>query len=125
MNFFPKGSEWRKWDLHVHTPASELENQFGDDWDVYVKNLFQSAIENNICAIGITDYYLPEGYRKLKQEYLNNSQKMTSLFTVEEILKINQIAVFANIEFRLAKLVIGKEPDLVWNKKTKLSCFAF
>lgn len=117
MNFFPKGSEWRKWDLHVHTPASELENQFGDDWDVYVKNLFKSAIENNICAIGITDYYLPEGYRKLKQEYLNNPQKMSSLFTVEEILKINKIAVFANIEFRLAKLVIGKEPDLVWNRK--------
>lgn len=21
-NIYPKGSEWRQWDLHVHTPAS-------------------------------------------------------------------------------------------------------
>ena len=25
---YQKGSEWRKWDLHVHTPASALNNQF-------------------------------------------------------------------------------------------------
>ena len=25
------GSEWRKWDFHVHTPYSVLNNQFGID----------------------------------------------------------------------------------------------
>ncbi len=26
------GSEWRRWDLHIHTPGTALNNQFGD-WD--------------------------------------------------------------------------------------------
>ncbi|MCW8995284.1 MAG: hypothetical protein OQK77_05675 [Psychromonas sp.] len=53
MHFYPRGSEWRKWDLHVHTPASVLRNEFGDDWDKYVVTLFKKAIENDISAIGI------------------------------------------------------------------------
>ena len=44
---YPKGSEWRKWDLQIHTPFSILNNQFGDPnneetWDNYVKELFKS-----------------------------------------------------------------------------------
>jgi hypothetical protein len=38
---FPKGSEWRKWDLHIHTPASALNNQFnGTDIDDKWQNYF-------------------------------------------------------------------------------------
>ncbi|MFJ2682198.1 TrlF family AAA-like ATPase [Pseudomonas sp. NPDC087342] len=116
-NRFSKGSEWRKWDLHVHTPASVLENKFGDDWDEYVKILFKKAIEYEIRAIGITDYFLPEGYKILKEQYLNDPAKMASIFSFEEIEKINKIAVFVNIEFRLTKLIIGKNNDLAWNRK--------
>lgn len=25
---FPRGSEWRKWDLHVHTPGTKLNNEY-------------------------------------------------------------------------------------------------
>jgi len=42
---YQKGSVWRKWDLHVHTPESVLNNGFGSDWDVYVQRLFRSLIE--------------------------------------------------------------------------------
>ena len=41
MVLYPRGSEWRKWDLHIHTPFSYLNNQFGDDFDKYVKNVFK------------------------------------------------------------------------------------
>jgi hypothetical protein len=34
---FPRGSEWRRWDLHVHTPFSALNNGFGDDFEAYAK----------------------------------------------------------------------------------------
>lgn len=42
------GSEWRKWDFHVHTPYSVLNNQFGINasgdsdtgFDRYVHQLF-------------------------------------------------------------------------------------
>lgn len=117
VNLYPKGSEWRKWDLHVHTPLSVLNNGFGNDWDSYVQSLFKKAIEHDISVIGITDYYLPEGYKKLKKEYLYNPDKLSSLFSEAEIKKIQEIMVFPNIEFRIAKLVIGKDKDLSWNRK--------
>lgn len=100
-----KGSEWRKWDLHVHTPFSILNNGFGNDWDVYVKNLFTKALEYNVCAIGITDYFTIDGYKKLKREYLGDGSKLNSLFTPDEIEKIKKILILPNVEFRLNKLV--------------------
>lgn len=100
-----KGSIWRKWDLHVHTPYSVLNNGFGNDWDKYVKQLFQKAIELNISVIGITDYFTIDGYKRIQQEYLNNPNKLSSLFTPEEIQKIKSKVIFPNVEFRLNKLV--------------------
>lgn len=102
---YPKGSEWRKWDLHVHTPESVLNSGFGSDWDIYVQELFKRAIANNISAIGITDYFTIDGYKKIKTDYLGNPQKMRLLFNEDEILKIKEILVLPNIEFRLDKLV--------------------
>lgn len=106
-NKFPyrRGSEWRKWDLQIHTPFSYLSNQFGDDFNHYIQQLFKKAIEKNITAIGITDYFTIEGYKKLKQEYLNDEEKLKSLFTDEEIKKIKKILILPNIEVRLNKLV--------------------
>lgn len=117
MYIYPRGSEWRKWDLHVHTPASVLRSEFGADWDSYVVALFKKAIENDIWAIGITDYYLPIGYKILKKEYLDNPSKLSALFDVEDLEAIKKIKVFPNIEFRITKLVLGKEKDLSWNRK--------
>lgn len=114
---YPRGSEWRKWDLHVHTPASVLQNEFGQDWDRYVVALFTRAIQENISVIGITDYYLPEGYEILKRNYLDDLDRLKTLFDDNVISKILRIKVFPNIEFRLSKLVIGKERDLSWNRK--------
>lgn len=107
-----RGSEWHKWDLHVHTPESELNNQFPSDWDAYVKALFSKAIEKDISVIGITDYYSIDGYKRLKKEYLNNPSKMRDMFSDVEIDKINKILLFPNIEFRLKTFVSGSPKDL-------------
>ncbi len=102
---FKRGSEWRLWDLHIHTPYSHLSNGFGSDWDNYVKELFKRAIANNVSVIGITDYFTIEGYKKIKTDYLEKEEKLNELFTPEEIERINSIYVLPNIEFRLNKLV--------------------
>ncbi len=58
---YPKGSEWRKWDLHVHSPVSK---GFSGDWDK-----FKTQLKNADCTvIGINDYYSVEGYRKIIEE---------------------------------------------------------
>ena len=105
-----RGSEWHKWDLHVHTPASGLNNHFGGDaedaWDRYVKALFTTAIANEVAVIGITDYFLIDGYKKLKQIYLNDEARLMLLFGDKEtVAKVKKIRVLPNIEFRLDKLI--------------------
>ena len=84
---FEYGSFWRKWDLHVHTPMSVLYNNYAmsdeekdtlgntlgiynnDDLKMYnfIKKLFNKAIEQNIVAIGITDYFFVDGYKFIKK----------------------------------------------------------
>lgn len=102
-----RGSEWHKWDLHVHTPASGLANEYNCDWDGYVQRLFQRAIEDGIAVIGITDYFTIDGYKKLRNEYLNDADKLASLFTPSEVAQIKEIRIFPNIEFRLDQIVDG------------------
>ncbi len=110
---YPRGSEWRKWDLHVHTPESVLNNQFGNDWDIYVKTLFTKAIEKEISVIGMTDYFCAKGYKILKRDYLSNDHKLKELFDGNEdiISKIKQICILPNIEFRLNTFVGDKRID--------------
>jgi predicted metal-dependent phosphoesterase TrpH len=63
---YPRGSEWRRWDLQVHTPYSILNNGFGADFDAYARTLFERAVDEGIAAIGITDYFTIEGYKALR-----------------------------------------------------------
>lgn len=102
-----RGSEWRKWDLHVHTPESGMSNKFGNNWDEYVKALFQTAISNEVAVIGVTDYFTIDGYKKLKKEYYEDRSKLLTLFDndVELVDRIQQIRLFPNVEFRLNKFV--------------------
>jgi hypothetical protein len=57
-----KGSEWRRWDLHVHTPETILNNQYGG-WKEYL-----AAVEANpdVKVIGVTDYMSIANYSRLK-----------------------------------------------------------
>ncbi len=104
-----RGSEWRKWDLHVHTPESGLNNGFGDNWDQYVKTLFSTAIKNEVAVLGITDYFTIDGYEKLCRDYLQNDERLLQLFDNdhETVKKIKKILVLPNIEFRLKQTVNG------------------
>ena len=112
------GSIWRKWDFHVHTPYSILNNNYGfnpfeltesdleTEFDEYVKKLFTLAVENNVAAIGITDYFMLEGYKRIKEKYLSSPSKMLQCFPDDELRrKIEKIFVFPNIELRLENFV--------------------
>lgn len=89
-NKFERGAEWRRWDLHVHTPASYLGNSFtGVTWDDYVDALESAASHHKIAVIGITDYMTIDGY-----EILRTKQRDASNRRLEDVLLI------PNIEFR-------------------------
>lgn len=97
-----RGSMWRKWDLHVHTPASfhnefkftnkQEELKYDDIWHKYYDELEKIS---NISVIGITDYFTVEGYKKVL------SHKSTGKLQ-------NFDLILPNIEFRLDKFVEDK-----------------
>lgn len=65
-----RGSEWRKWDLHIHTPETAKNNQFGDpsvSWPAYIKALEDS----DISVFGITDYFSITNYLRVKDYKLS------------------------------------------------------
>ena len=55
---WPKGSKWRKWDLHVHSPASQ---NFGGDWNQFIIQLGNADCD----VIGINDYFSVAGYKEV------------------------------------------------------------
>ncbi|PWS26196.1 hypothetical protein DHW03_15490 [Pedobacter yonginense] len=66
---YPRGSEWRIWDLHIHTPETKKNDRFiGPNpetrWENYIQSINESAAE--IACIGITDYFSIENYFKFK-----------------------------------------------------------
>lgn len=85
------GSVWRKWDLHVHTPASVVQNYGGDTsqaWDRFVDDL--EKMPQELSVLGINDYLFIDGYRRLRNMKLEGRlQNIETLFPV--------------VEFRLAK----------------------
>ncbi len=55
MQLFERGSEWRKWDLHLHTASSYDYGYKAKDSDEILARKLQ---ENNIAAVAITDHFV-------------------------------------------------------------------
>ena len=60
-----RGSEWRRWDPHIHAPGTLLNNQFGgaDPWAEYLATLEGSV--PRIEVIAATDYYVTDTYEQM------------------------------------------------------------
>jgi ABC-type lipoprotein export system ATPase subunit len=77
---FKRGSEWRKWDLHVHTPGTKKNDQYksstGD-----VLDLFCDRIEaSDVAAVGITDYFSVDCYFRFVQRFKEKYPKSAKVF---------------------------------------------
>lgn len=60
-----RGSEWHRWEPHIHAPGTVLNNQFGsgDPWSDYLDRL--EALSPAIEAMAVTDYYVTDTYETL------------------------------------------------------------
>lgn len=99
----PRGSIWRKWDLHVHTPESVI-NSYGKSenvWEEYISDL--EALPEDFKVLGINDYLFLDGYERLKNEKENNNR----LSNIDLLLPVVEfrIKMFAGVEFRNTKRV--------------------
>lgn len=75
---FKKGSEWRRWELHIHTPDTQKNDNFDgtssdDKWNKYyedITNYIGSGDDplKNIAVMAITDYLSIDNYKKVVQD---------------------------------------------------------
>ena len=95
------GSIWRRWDLHIHTPGTTLNDAFGgtedDIWNRYIDALEDSPVE----VFGITDYFGCGAYIELTKRYRERKPASTKTF-------------FPNIELRLSESIskTGDHPNI-------------
>ncbi|MGN8454146.1 TrlF family AAA-like ATPase [Helicobacter pylori] len=76
-----KGSSWHKWDLHVHTPYTNLNKEYKCSEEEFIQKLCDSQID----CIGLTNYFK-----------FNEKE-----FDLKEKIEKKGIKVFYNLEVRL------------------------
>lgn len=101
-----KGSEWRKWNFHVHTKGTNKNDQFTSaTMDDFFYTFFKGAYDNQVFAIGVTDYFSIDRYLDAVKYREEIDKKKDSagkpLFEDEEIKFIKSIFLFPNVELRM------------------------
>lgn len=119
-----RGSVWRRWDPHIHAPGTLFNDQFaGDDpWEEYLASIETS--EPRIEAIGVTDYYGTESYRKLLEHKGNGRLPDVGLLFPNIELRLDIATVsgnWANIHL----LVSPEDPDHLKEAERFLSRLTF
>ncbi len=104
-----RGSEWRKWDLHIHTPFSHTSEYAGatedEKWNNFIEGL--EKLPKDIKVIGINDYLFLDGYKKVI-DYKNSGRlknldlilpvvefRLNEFVGNEQLKKINYHIIFA------------------------------
>lgn len=65
-----RGSEWRKWDLHVHVPSTKLNNQYTKlDGKVDLDRFCRLIHNSDVSAVGLTDYFNFDGFFEVQAYY--------------------------------------------------------
>src|SRR5580704_12476208 len=83
-----RGSEWRRWEPHIHAPGTVMNNQFSGPtaWSDYLTALEKATPV--IEAIAVTDYYVTDTYEEVLRYKAAGRLPATKL-------------IFPNVELRL------------------------
>lgn len=80
MSKYPRGSEWRRWDLHFHTPSSS--NCYKDK-SVTNTDIVEGWAKNGISVVAITDHHVIDITRIKELASLASSRGITVLPGIE------------------------------------------
>ena len=88
------GSLWHRWDPHIHTPGTMLNDQYAgnDPWGDFLSSI--EAASPAIRALGITDYLSIEAYEEVVQRKRAGHLPGVGL-------------IFPNVELRIAVATAG------------------
>ena len=100
-----RGSEWRQWDLHVHTTASYDYKYKGADAD---EKLVEAWKENGIEAVAITDHFFIDNEKIKKLRELAN----------------DEVTIFPGVELRVDKASKNLHVILIFSEKENVDKLA-
>ncbi|MBI2712597.1 MAG: DNA repair protein [Bdellovibrio sp.] len=93
-----RGSKWRIWDLHVHTPESHETHYGGEKEQAWTKFLADlEALPQQFKVIGINDYLFIDGYKRLLAEKEKGRLKNIDLFLPVIELRLRQFTGHAHL----------------------------
>lgn len=98
-NPFPRGSEWRKWDLHVHAPGGRLNDGYGGTSEEVWTRFCQILADSDVEAFAITDYFSLTTYFECRNRF-------------KQLQPESQKVFFPNIELRLNESV-NRDDEMV------------
>lgn len=99
----PRGSEWRRWDLHVHSPASE---GFKGDHNQFVIQLGNADCE----VIGVNDYFSVAGYKEVTRRLGDPGEAAQGNAAYRDALeRLRSKTLLPVVECRMTNVVIGKK----------------
>lgn len=118
------GARWLRWEPHIHTPGTVLNDQFRgpNAWHDYLSTL--ETATPIIRALGVTDYYSLGAYERVLQEKTNGRLQHCDLIfpNVEMRLKLGTVkGGWANIHL----LISPEEPGHVDDAKRFLNQLTF
>ncbi len=117
------GSQWQRWDPHIHCPGTILNDEFRDDdaWPIVISSIESST--PRIRALGVTDYYLTDSYEKIRKFKTDGRLAEVELIfpNVEMRLGVSAKSGFVNVHL----LVCPDDSDHIIQLKRFLSRLSF
>ena len=106
---YTKGSEWRRWELHIHTHGTQKNDNFdgsslAEKWEKYYNDINEYIGDGNdplksIAVVAITDYLSIDNYKKVILDNRLHSSVKLILPNVE--MRIQPIANDSPINIHL------------------------
>lgn len=99
----PRGSVWRKWDLHIHTPASfhwnggaRFSQMTQAELEAQLDRLIDKIVKSDAAAFGIMDYWTFDGYLAIRDQLAAHK-----LVLPKAVFPGMELRIEAPVDFRL------------------------
>lgn len=109
-----QGSQWMKWDLHIHTPASfhwndgkHISEMNKTEKEQVFKRMIDAFNKSDVAVFAITDYWTFDGYLEFKKYVEEKGLKLE-----KKIFPGMELRVEAPVDYRLnIQVILSDELD--------------
>ena len=113
----PRGSIWRKWDLHIHTPASfhwnggkQFRDMNGEEKDLALDEIVRKINQSDVAAFAVMDYWTFDGYCAVRERIERTGQGFNkTIFPGMELRIDAPVDYRLNIHVVLSDLLTSQE----------------